>query len=286
MNDLKERLLALRSASVNDQMTGLTRLLSQESRPNFSVEELSGYKSLVEGILQSDEIRAKDKISFGESLNSWGDPRIDFPNQETYWKPVDIGSCTLLVGRFLVTTSEWRAFLSDGYDNPENWSQAGLEWKESDRPSWRVLAAAEESKKYVYDNQPVVGICWYEAAAYAKANLARLMSFYERELIIRGSEKRPYPWGSPFGKGNSNTQEEQLQKPSAVGLYHRDRTPDGVYDLAGNVGEWTEDEVDNKRVIHPGSWNINQMGAWVKASRNYSAAARTADVGFRLVRDI
>ena len=286
MNDLKERVLALKSASISEQMAGLTKFLAEAERPNFSPEELTGYKLMVETIVQSNEIKAKDKVQFGEVLNNWGDPRITFPNQDSYWRPVEIGSCKLLVGRFLVTTSEWKDFLDDGYDNPEHWSQAGLEWKQSDRPSWRILAAAEESKKYVYNNQPVVGICWYEAAAYATANLARLMSFYERELIIRGAEKRPYPWGSPFGKGNSNTQEESLAKPSAVGLYHRDCTPDGVYDLAGNVGEWTEDEVDSKRVIHPGSWNINQMGAWVKASRNYSAAARTADVGFRLVRDI
>ena len=286
MNDLKERLLALRSVNVNEQMTGLTDLLRQESCPDFSSEEFNEYKSMVEFILQSDDIKAKDKMYFGESLNYWGDPRISFPTQDLYWKAVDIGLGKLLVGRFLVTTSEWRAFLDDGYDNPEHWSQAGLDWKQGDRPSWSALAKADESQKYVYDNQPVVGVCWYEAEAYATANLARLMSFYERELIIRGPEKRPYPWGSPFGKGNSNTQEEGLEKPSAVGLYHRDCTPDGVYDLAGNVGEWTEDEVDNKRVIHPGSWNINQMGAWVKASRNYSAAARTADVGFRLIREI
>ena len=52
---------------------------------------------------------------------------------------------------------------------------------------------------------------------------------------MRGDANRPYPWGQPFGQGNANTNEATLGKPVAIGLFIADCTPDGIYDLAGNV---------------------------------------------------
>ena len=129
---------------------------------------------------------------------------------------------------------------------------------------------------------------------------ARLPRVDERVWVVRGTERRPYPWGAPFGEGNANTREEVLGRPCAVGLYVRDCTPDGVSDLAGNVGEWTADsrEVspeeavgapndDGKHIeffIHPGSWNEPSMAAWAKALSMAPPSARWTGLGFRLVR--
>ena len=112
------------------------------------------------------------------------------------------------------------------------------------------------------------------------------MDFYEHEKLIRGDDKKPYPWGSPFGHGNANTVEEKLNKPTAVGLYHADSVYGEIFDLAGNVGEWMNDMVDDRRVIHPGAWNVDSLGSWAKASSLISPSSRTGAIGFRLVRDI
>jgi formylglycine-generating enzyme required for sulfatase activity len=149
-----------------------------------------------------------------------------------------------------------------------------------------MLAAAEDSRSLIIPNQPVVGVSWYEAMAYASAHGARLIEFDERVRITRGAGKRPYPWGAPFGQANANTREEVLGKPSAIGVFPSDRTPEGVNDLAGNVGEWTVDVVGDRRVIHPGSWEQPSMAAWAKALHIVSPAARAVDLGFRLVRDV
>jgi len=287
MMNLQNQLEALKELPVQDQLQQLSQLLeANQEAPALGTSAHQLYVSAVCTIFSDTTISSAKKVGFGELLNNWGDPRIMVPSQEEYWVELDLEHYQLKVARYLVTIQEWQAFLADGYDDNENWSEGGLVWKGQKRPSWKTLAAAADSQKYMYQNQPAVGICWYEALAYAKAHGARLMSFSERLLIARGKEKRPYPWGDPFGYGNSNTQEEGLNKPCAVGLYTSDCTPEGVFDLAGNVAEWTEDEDESRRVIHPGSWNMDSMGSWNKASQLYSAAARTGYLGFRLVRDL
>ena len=103
---------------------------------------------------------------------------------------------------------------------------------------------------------------------------------------MRGDANRPYPWGQPFGQGNANTNEATLGKPVAIGLFIADCTPDGIYDLAGNVAEWTSDEADEEVVIHPGSWNSPSMSSWAKARALVPAKTRSADLGFRIARDV
>ena len=102
---------------------------------------------------------------------------------------------------------------------------------------------------------------------------------------MRGLEKRPYPWGEPFGHGNAATREEVLGRPVAIGLFRSDMTPDGVWDLAGNVAEWTLDIAGDKRVLHPGSWKQPSMESWAKAIAIQSPDYRSDDLGFRIVAD-
>jgi len=230
----------------------------------------------------------QQRMDLGEALGRLGDPRLCEPAAANYWVAVSLGDDhRLSIGRNMVTTAEWIAFLDSGaYSDDSNWTETGLVWRGGDRPTWRDLAAAEDSKPLIIANQPVVGVSWYEAMAYACAHNARLLEFDERVRITRGPGKRPYPWGAPFGQANANTREEVLGKPTAIGIFPRDRTPEGINDLAGNVGEWTIDVVGDRRVIHPGSWEQPSMAAWAKALHIVSPAARAADLGFRIVRDL
>ena len=40
-----------------------------------------------------------------------------------------------------------------------------------------------------------------------------------------------------------------------------DKTPNGIYDLVGNVAEWMEDQDEGQYSIHPGSWHNDMMSA-------------------------
>ncbi len=227
------------------------------------------------------------RVQLGEALGKKGDPRLRTPTDQDYWVDVDLLFGRVSVGKYMVTTQEWRSFVQGpNYRNNEYWSEEGIEWRDSDRPSWLTLAENEAVSSLIIPNQPVVGVSWFEAQAYARFHNARLLEFSERVDLVRGSTKRHYPWGSPFGRGNANTKEESIHKPSAVGIFLRDQIPEGIFDLAGNVAEWTANVEENRAVIHPGSWFRGAMASWPKASEILSAAARLDCLGFRIARDI
>ncbi len=228
-----------------------------------------------------------DRLEIGAMLGRLGDPRLHVPADPDYWIPVALeDGHDIAVGRHLVTTAEYQAWVdAGGYADDANWSSDGLAWRDGDDPSWAELAAPADVEHLVVPNQPVVGVTWYEAMAYARAMNTRLLTVAERRWVARGAAKRPYPWGAPFGDGNANTREEALGRPCAVGLYPSDRTPEGVTDLAGNVAEWLGESSGERRMLHPGSWVRPSMASWAKALEFFDPDTRSADLGFRLVRD-
>jgi len=236
-------------------------------------------------IVQSGEGSGHDRVRLGEILGRLGDPRLLTPSDSDYWTSIDEDEVRLNVGRHPVTHAEFAAFVeSDAFLDNQNWSEQGAAWRDSGAKSWAFLAGRVD-KALVVPNQPVVGTTWYEACAYAKYANARLPTVSERLLIVRGMEKRPYPWGEPFGSNNANTREEVIQRPCAIGLFRSDCTPDGVWDLAGNAGEWLADTVGDQRVYHPGSWRQDSLASWAKARALEAPGHRGDDLGFRLIRD-
>jgi formylglycine-generating enzyme required for sulfatase activity len=163
--------------------------------------------------------------------------------------------------------------------------------------------------------QPVVGVCWYEARAYcawlsAQTGLAfRLPTEVEWEAAARGSQGRPYAYGDDFDPLRDNTLESHLRRPSPVGVFVEGATPEGLADMSGNVGEWTnslwgqEDEEpeygypyraedgredaeatpEGLRVVRGGSWNDNRRNARCAYRYRLHPNYRLLNAGFRVV---
>ncbi len=64
-------------------------------------------------------------------------------------------------------------------------------------------------------------------------------------------------------------------------------TPEGVYDLAGNVWEWTSTSEGDKIVLKGGSWSeANPANLRAAARRIENPGTTHSEDGFRCVRDL
>lgn len=230
---------------------------------------------------------AEERVVLGDLLGWLGDPRLSRPGDDAYWAALTgSGGDSFAMGRFPVTNAEYRAWVDDGgYADDAAWSEAGRAWRDATDDPWPVLIERADAAAYACPNQPVVGVTWYEAEAFAAAHGARLPAWWERVWAVRGAAKRNYPWGKEYEEGFANTKEEVLRRTVAVGLFKGDVTPEGLHDLAGNAGEWTGQRAGAEYLLHPGAFDQPSLAAWAKALTTEKPEARASGLGFRLAKD-
>jgi len=90
-------------------------------------------------------------------------------------------------------------------------------------------------------DHPVTNITWDEALTYALWAHKRLPTEAQWEKAARGTDGRLFPWGNTPSKKAANVGVEGARQSRPVGSYPEDVSPYRVYDMAGNVMEWTLD---------------------------------------------
>ena len=184
-----------------------------------------------------------------------------------------------------------------------------------------------------YSEYPVVGVKWTQARAFCawrtayknayikkkkgrdQVNSFRLPSEAEWEYAARGGlESGMYPWGGPYTKNDrgcflANFKPNRGDYAADNALYtvevkSYDPNGYGLYNMAGNVAEWTADsyesasyeftstmnpsvqDLDNKRkVVRGGSWK--DVAYYIQVSARdfeYADTARSY-IGFRTIQD-
>lgn len=195
-----------------------------------------------------------------------------------------------------------RAFYLDASEVTVSRYAEFLTSQKSDPPfKWNEATAGS------HENKPVIGVNWYDARDYCRWVGKRLPTEAEWEMAARGTEGRIYPWGSVHPtKGHANagqTKWRGYDTLTNVGRYEPGKTPNGVYDLAGNLWEWVADwydptyyqysPSDNPRGPSAGPLRSLRGGAWNNDSKTirsanraaYAPDARRNDVGFRCARE-
>ena len=103
--------------------------------------------------------------------------------------------------------------------------------------------------QYNGPEQPVIGVTWAEAKAYAEWAGKRLPTEAQWEFAARGKENRKYPWGNLDPDTTLANYGENLGMTSMVTMHDGGCTPEGIYDMAGNVFEWTLDPYEAYGII-------------------------------------
>ena len=151
---------------------------------------------------------------------------------------------------------------------------------------------------------PVVGISWFEAAAYARWVGKRLPS--DGEWTKAGAwpvetspgrvSQRRYPWGDTFESRRAALWSSGRRGPQPVDAFEEGASLGGVYQLIGNVWEWTSSSLDatsrdsatsgdghSMKVLHGGAFNTyfeNQATCHFRSGER--PLNRRSNIGFRL----
>jgi formylglycine-generating enzyme required for sulfatase activity len=195
------------------------------------------------------------------------------------------------IGRFEVTFDEWDACAADGGCNGYKPSDEG--WGRGRRP--------------------VINVSWDDADAYVAwlskktGKSYRLPTGAEYEYATRAGTQTAYPWGDAIGTNNANCHacgsQWDARQTAPVGSFAANGF--GLYDMVGNVREWTEDcyharyigaPADgsawiqgadcSRRVVKGGSWLLAPL--FLRSANRYwfTTDYRLNYLGFRVARTL
>jgi serine/threonine protein kinase len=137
-------------------------------------------------------------------------------------------------------------------------------------PSW-LPEGSDSRKKY-----PATGVPWLTALEYCKSMGGSLPTEEQWEFAARGSDLRPYPWGSgPLDLALTVAFRGKKTALDPVMSSDQDQTPGPsqtkVFDLAGNALEWTLDLYREDRPGQNEAW-VQEAGLTFRAVRGLPAA--------------
>jgi formylglycine-generating enzyme required for sulfatase activity len=185
-----------------------------------------------------------------------------------------------------------------------------------DAGDWTFIPLSDPSQRIKYDgktftaqsgyeNHPMTSVTWFGAWGYSDFYGWRLPTEVEWEKAARGTDARPLPWGDDTLRENANFYSSRDpyedmssfgSRTTPVGFYNGNKygdyqtldsaSPYGLYDMAGNVWQWTGDVYEGMhyRFMRGGSKDTYDMDLRVWVRNNATPTYFSPGVGFRCVK--
>ncbi|MFD7853396.1 formylglycine-generating enzyme family protein [Streptomyces microflavus] len=154
-------------------------------------------------------------------------------------------------------------------------------------PAQEVVTLWWASTPLAVAGMPVTGLTLPEAAQLAHRLGARLPTSAEWEWMAAGAVRR-FPWGDQMpGPGHANLRGLGAGRPTPVRSHKVGRTPDGLWDVGGNVWEWTTAPWRRDRIalLRGGSYNSLSQYAECAHANDVPPGIVSPGIGLRPVRD-
>ncbi len=175
---------------------------------------------------------------------------IELPEHKVYLNQYAIDNFPVTNADFLKFIDDggyedYRFWLADGWEalKKNNWREP-MYWKKEDG-KW--IRNDFRGKRKINPNEPVCNISYYEADAYCRWIHKRLPTEAEWEKAACWNEdkqvKTTYPWGNePPTENHANLLESYTWSPSEIGSYPMGKSRYGIYQMMGDIWEWTSSE--------------------------------------------
>ena len=204
--------------------------------------------------------------------------------------PARDGAGPLRVARTLLTCRIAVAALNE-LELPEE-SGAAYRYVNVHNPRCPLLFDRDEGRwrcRNSLDDHPVWSLNWAAAQLLCRHLGGRLPTAWEWEGFASNNDPhRLYPWGNAAPSYLLANYDEHYGGTSVVRSFPPSEL--GLYDLAGNLGEWCEDGVGPgsaalERVVKGGAWSKDARHLRIAASRAKWARLGTTTIGLRVVWD-
>lgn len=212
-----------------------------------------------------DYIIGSDEAESQQAIQTWQakpDMLTDEPDKAIVAVP------GFSIDSYEVTNAQYKAFVdATRYPPP-------LHWKDGTYPSET-------------GNQPVTFVSWDDARAYAEWAGKRLPTAEEWEVAARGKTGRIFSWGNTYSRQQQVNINTQYEGPVAVGSSSDDVSEFKVYDLGGNIMEWTMSPYPGAKdfyIVKGGAWFSLPFEARGANQTPAYAEYRLEHIGFRCVK--